>query len=87
MNPTPRPTARLRDEKGLIATLTEESGLWRWTGDDPDIVETLNLLLETCDRSPSLGNWVIAHANRMAGIFAGTAEFEGFADPPPGRVY
>jgi hypothetical protein len=76
--------ARISDDRGLIATLGDDL---RWTAEDDAIASALNDLLDTCERSPAVGDWIRVHVLAMAKTFGGTAEFARPIDDTPGRIY
>jgi hypothetical protein len=76
--------ARISDDEGVFATLGDNL---RWTAGGSPTEDALNDLLDTCERSPAIGDWIVVHVTAMAKVFGGTAEFARPIDDTPGRIY
>ena len=70
-------------ELGTVKATLSEGAVW--TADDPGMARTLNVLIESEDRSPARGDWLAWHAEKMAKMLDGRIELEA-KDEPPGDV-
>jgi hypothetical protein len=72
-------------EHGTVTATLSEDALW--SADDEDMADTLNALIAAEDTSPARGDWMVWHAEKMAGVLGGTIEAEAKPEPSADTLY